>query len=216
MDSTELRDAFRDETGDVASPPLWSDAAIFRYMTEAQRMFCRLTEGLEDARTPSVVNLTVKAGAEWVNTSPLILKLREAYDTRGVPLRVLSVEKAAEFGLRFDGSTGVVRALVSGFERHALRVHPTPTVDTQIKLSVFRMPLAVIDSAGAVLEIEEQHHNALLLWMKHLAYAKQDAETYDRARSDDFEVRFRNYCFEAEKEQNRARHPAGAVVYGGL
>ena len=76
--------------------------------------------------------------------------------------------------------------------------------------------LPVTPVAGDDPEIDEQHHLALLHWVKHKAYAIHDTETYDRAKSDDYEIRFRNYCASAKVEQNRARHSAGAVAYGGI
>ena len=52
--------------------------------------------------------------------------------------------------------------------------------------------------------------------MKHLAFSKQDAETFDRGKADECEGRFRAYCHAALKEQERARRNSGTVVYGGL
>jgi hypothetical protein len=74
-----------------------------------------------------------------------------------------------------------------------------------------------ITTAGdQALEIDEQHHNALLLWMKHLAYDKQDSETLDKGMAAEYEARFRMYCAAALKEQERARRNSGTVIYGGL
>jgi hypothetical protein len=78
------------------------------------------------------------------------------------------------------------------------------------------LPLVNIDEDADEFEIDEQHHLALLHWVKHKAYSKDDAETFDRRKADEFEARFRSYCAAAKVEQNRARHPAGSVMYGGL
>ena len=42
-----------------------------------------------------------------------------------------------------------------------------------------------------------------------------DAETFDRRKADDYEVKFRAYCARAKAEQGRARRQVGTVQYGG-
>lgn len=97
-----------------------------------------------------------------------------------------------------------------------LRAWPFPNNTATVELRVFRLPLVPITDAGdQELEIDEQHHLSLLLWMKHRAYGKEDAETFDRSKRDDFEQRFQAYCARAKAEQVRLRHPAGTVQYGG-
>lgn len=218
MNSTELLEAFRDEMVDTEAPYLWSDAAIYRYLDDAQKMFCRLTEGVEDSRTTALTQLAVTPGTEWLTLSPLILKVRTALRAdNGREVSIIPIEKAQDLGIRFNGQAGPVKHLVAGMEKRALRLWPVPNETVTLNLSVFRLPLQKITDAGdQELEIDEQHHEALLFWMKHKAYDKQDAETFDRRKSDEFEARFRVYCTAALKEQERARRDNGTVIYGGL
>lgn len=217
MKSDELLSAFREEMADETAPYLWSDPTIYRYMTDAQRMFCRLTEGIEDSTTPSVCQLSVAPATQWYSLSPLVLKVRKATraDT-GRTIPVVVSEKAESEGIRFDGRAGVLQAFVAGLSKAKLRAWPVPTETLTVNLSVFRLPLASLTGTGQDLEIDEQHHEHLLLWMKHRAYDKQDADTVDRVKSEDFKKRFQAYCYEAKKEQERARRTVGAVVYGGI
>jgi hypothetical protein len=78
MNSTELKDLFRDEMEDLAEPYLWSDALVYSYADDAQKMFCRLTDGLADVSTPKVVNLAIVPGASFLPTHKSILKFRGA------------------------------------------------------------------------------------------------------------------------------------------
>lgn len=217
MNSTELLEAFRSDVVDLEAPTLWSDAEIYRYMDDAQKMFCRFTEGIEDARTPAVTQLVVAPNEEWLDHSPLILKIRVARRTdTGAKLPIVPFEKAADHGIRFDGRAGPVQALVIGEEQNAFHLYPTPNEPVTIALSVFRLPLKAITDAGdQKLELDEQHHESLLMWMKHKAYLKQDADAFDPRRAEDSRSDFMAYCAQAKREQGRARHPAGAVVYGG-
>ena len=91
----------------------------------------------------------------------------------------------------FDGVTSTVKALVIGQEAHKACVFPKSNETISIYLSVFRLPLVAITDAGdQAFEVDEEHHRHLMLWMKHLAYSKQDAETFDRTKAEEFEERF--------------------------
>jgi hypothetical protein len=54
------------------------------------------------------------------------------------------------------------------------------------------------------------------MWVKALAYGKQDAETFDRTKQKEFEQKFFGYCDQVQAEQRRARHKPRAVAYGGI
>lgn len=218
MNSTELIETFREEMNDTQLPHLWSDPLLFRYLNEAQELFCRRTEGIEDSSTPSVCRVAVVADTDWYPISEKILKVREAVDVAtGRTIDLMNMEKASLKGVRFDGRPGPLKLFVTGLEKHKLRAWPMPGRPAAVELRVFRLPLVQItDDGDQPLEIDEQHHLALLLWVKHKAYGKEDAETFDRRKSDEYESRFYAYCATAIKEQGRARRNAGTVMYGGV
>jgi hypothetical protein len=218
MNSSELLAAFRDDVDDNELPVFWSDAEVFRYMDDAQKMFCRLTGGLGDGSTPAVTQLTVTAGDTWANTHPAILKTRSAYlDADGSPLQIVNLEDLQQRGMRFDGRTGPLKALVIGIEKHKVRLYPVPALDAVVQLIVDRLPLTKITDVGdQEFEIDEQHHEPLLAWMKAQAYGKQDAETFDKSKADKYEAWFRAYCMAAKREKERAMHKTRVVAYGGI
>lgn len=214
MNSTEMLAAFRDEMADQELPYLWSDAAVYRYVDDAQKMFCRLTEGIEDARN---YTLDVVPSTVWYDVGPLVLKVRAATradDGRSVP--IVAMEKMRSEGITFDGTVGPLKAFVSGFERDSLRAWPIPNETVTVELAVFRLPSASITTTAQTLEIDPQHHEGLLLWAKHKAYDKQDSETFNKTKSSEYGQRFRAYCAAARVEQERRRRPTGNVVYGGI
>ena len=216
MDSTQLLQVFREEMADMAEPYLWSDSAIYRYADEAHKWFHRWTEGIEDA-TSGFTQLAVTPGVELFTLSPLILKLRYARRAdNGRPVEIMSIEKAAQSGVLLGQRTGQVTHLITGESKGKVRVWPTPSETVTIKLGTFRLPEAAIDGPGVEFELDDQHHLALLDWMRHLAYSRHDAETLNVKLADTHGALFRSYCEKAKVEQNRARHPAGAVMYGGI
>ena len=212
MDTTELLGLFRAEMRDQEQPYLFADETIYAYINAAQVEFCRLTEGIEDGRS---IKLDVVPGVEWYPLSKRILKLRKAYLTStGRPVDIVNQERAEQGGIRFDGRPGPLKALVAGIEKGMLRAWPLPNEAVEVALDVFRLPKPV--GEGDSFEIDEQHHMALLLWAKAMAYGKEDAETFNKSKRDDYEVRFRSYCADAKKEQGRLRRDVGVVAYGGL
>lgn len=217
MNTTELYWYFRSEMHDQEEPYLWEDVEVLHYLDDAQKMFCRKTEGISDSRTADVTQIEVEAATEWYAISPLILKIRSAYRTdTGRPIDFGNLEHFNEMRVVFDGREGPLRLLIQGLEANALRAYPVPNEDVTVQMSVFRLPLVPLDDFDLELEIAEQHHRHLLMWMKHLAYDKQDAETLDKTKSRDFEQKFYDYCDMVKAEQTRARRAHHPVAYGGI
>lgn len=219
MTPGDLLTLFRSEVSDVATPYLWSDDEFFGYADDAQKQFARLTWGLIDSSTTAIVDIPLVAGTNTYDLSPLILSVRAARVTAtGRGLDIVNQEDMPVRRMYFDGTEGVPQAVILGMDTDKISVWPVPIEDEAIKLSVFRLPLVDITSANETtpFEIAPQHHRHLLLWVKHLAYLKQDAETYDRIKAAEFEAAFEAYCARAKKEQDRSRHKPRSVTYGGI
>ena len=217
MASSDLRDQFRQDVVDVELPVLWSDQEIYAYIDDAQKMFCRLTGGLGDGSTVAITQLPIAPAGEWVTLSPLILKIRSAYRvSNGCPLEVINYEDMSLLGVRFDGKSGPALRIVLGIEPGKVRLHPKPNDTDTIQLIVDRLPLIDINDDDQVIEVAKQHQIHLLMWAKHLAYEKQDAETFDKKKAADFEMQFRSYCVAAVAEKDRAKHKTRIVAYGGI
>lgn len=218
MTSNELKDLFRLEMSDQVEPFFWSDTEVYQYIDDAQKMFCRLTDGISDASTAAVVSIEVSAGATWLDLHPAILKIRGARrGSDGAELTLLNYEELAERGLRLDARSGPLRLVITGMEEDRLRLVEAAAVDDSIQLLVFRLPLEDITDDEQDLEIGAQHHMHLLYWVKRCALLKQDAETFDKLKAAEMEDIFRVYCEKVKREQGMKRHKgARTVAYGGL
>ncbi len=217
MNAGELLAVFRSEMADTVEPYLWSDEEFYVYADDAQVMFCRKTDGIPDATTTEITQLSIKAGVEWYDVHPRIKKLRVAnHADNGEPVEIMNPETAQSKGVRFRGTVGRVRVIVWGLEDGKVRVWPKPTEDETIELAVFRLPLTSVTDEDSTFEIPEQHHLHLLNWVKSRSYLKQDTETIDKNKARDFEQRFIAYCDESTGEQSRSRRSTGATSYGGF
>lgn len=217
MTPGELLHRFRLEMVDTVEPYLWSDEEVFAYANSAQSMLARLTGGIADSSS-YVTEIEVVPGETWYDLSPKVLKVRTVtLGSTGRRLDVVSPETAQDKGYVFrPGLTGEVRAVVTGLEDGKARVWPVPTKADVLNLSVLRMPFGSIDGEDSRIEVPEQHHEHLLLWMKSRAYLKPDAETFDKSKAQEFEGAFRAYCSFVQAELSRQRRSAGTTTYGGL
>lgn len=218
MTPSAALDLLRAELGDEVRPYLWSDDYLYSCLDDAQKMFCRLTDGIADASTNKVTLLDIPVDTDWVKLHASILKIRSAYlVSTGGPIEIINGEDMPGRALRFDGTTGPVARLVEGLEENKIRAHPVASVADSIRLSVFRLPLTTITGAsGEAFELGEHHHPHLPKWAKHRAYGVQDADARDEKLAQKFENEFRNYCALAQQEQRTKRHKVRTVVYGGI
>lgn len=225
MNSTGLHNAFREDVRDTQSPYLWTSSEVYRYANDAQNMFCRLQGGIADASSP-LTQISASATEPFGTVSSKLLKIRYAARVSdNFEVEILNFEDLQRAGTTddygyyartgLDNTLGQVRSMIVGMESNKVRFVPIPDAAETISLIVYRMPLEDITGAGIDLEIDEQHHEHLLLWMKHRAYSKQDAETFDKGKAAEFETRFREYCRQAREEREKREHKHRAVVYGG-
>ncbi len=131
----------------------------------------------------------------------------------------------------WETSTGTPRVLLTDFVESAYRLAPIPTADGTVNLRVFRRPMFVLkvdtdqaawnatcaSSLKGLADIQtEEHELTLLHWMKHRAYMKNDAETFDTDESARFRGLFLEEAAQIKNELQRKRFPTGPVRYGGL
>lgn len=213
MNTTELLGICRAEVFDLQLPYLWSDSLIYAYIDDAQKQFCRLTYGIEDARS---FKLSIKAdGTVWYEIDPLILKIRDAIDqATGAQVDLIAVEKMAEGRMKFDGLIGPLKALITGMEKGFVRAYPIPALASTVELRTFRLSNDV--AAGDDFEIDPQHILNLLLWVKYRLYMVQDADARDEKKAATNKTEFEAYCARAKVEQSRVRRPVSNVTYGGI
>lgn len=232
MTVDELYELFRSDVVDTATPYLWSDDEVFVYMDDAYRMFVRQLGGIPDRSTESVCNVAITQGVASSDVSPLILKYRTAYlASDGRKLDIINgIEEPLSYGSDYGNSSntrskvpGKVTALIVGEERNARKGvvywSRIPDADDTVQLAVYRLPLDRITSANTSFdfyEVGDEHHLSFLDWMKHRAYEKQDAETFDKAKSAEHKAAFLAYCRSAKAEWDRYKSKPRVVRYAGL
>ena len=232
MLTDDLYSLFRSDIVDEEAPYLWTDVEVWNYMNDAYRMYFRLTGGIPDSLS-SETQVNITAGSATSPVSPLILKFNSAYlvsdgteltiiNGVGIPKYLMSdYGYGAKRGVVDMTTQGPVRYMVTNVARDqyggTVRWLRVPAVSDGAQLDVYRLPVDTITGTGfAFDELPLEHHEALLMWMKARAYGKQDAETYNRGKRDEFDKAFRSYCADAKGEARRYKSHSMAVGYGGL
>lgn len=210
MDGATFITHFRQDTMDEAEPPLWSDDLILRYLDEAQREFCRRTEGIEDR-----ISLSVLEGQAEVAIPDTVLKVRAiTIPEMGRTVNLTSVEEARAAGFfTRELPPGEPRALVLGVVPGKALLFPAPRTDVTLVLDVMRMPNSPITTAADKTEVSDRFSPTLRHYALFRAYSRPDPETMDRTKADYFLGVFERECDIADKEQGRVRKPNGVTVF---
>lgn len=227
MNSEELKDVFREDVVDTELPYLWTDDEVFRYMDAAYRMFVRKTVGISDITSTEATVVTVTQGEAFSDLHPSVLRIMSArLESTDEPIRVINMTDVENMtaddyklqrSLRLDDTPGKIKYMIIGAEKDKARWVQVPEVDDAVNLHVYRLPLThIVDGNHTLSEVSEDNHTYLLYWMKHLAYLKQDAETFDRAKSNENRNEFLAYCEQCRAEWERYKHKNRVVQYGGL
>lgn len=209
MTPAALLSRFRLEVRDEVAPYLWSDAEIYAYMDQAQKDFCRYTGGLADTYTVSLV-----ASTATYSVSPRITKIEYVSRTSDdVEVAIINIGDVASGDYALNTDEGTVEAILTDVGADEIRCIPVPSASDTLSMIIKRMPLTDIDAGGDTLEIAEHHQTHLIPGMAYYAYRKQDAETFDRERSDQYHGTFLTYCDQAKRERERREHKPRGVVF---
>ena len=226
VNAGELIEAWRSDVLDDVGPYLWSRAEAIRYAEAAYRRFVRLTGGIHDF-TSQLTRVDIVAGEELATVSPLILrfdKVQRESDGREIAIANWTDQglmRRDDYGISSflynDRAPGEVRYMVIGSEVGKVKWVSPPAADDVALLQVYRLPLTrIVDETHTLSEVNEDYHIHLLDWMKHLSYKKQDAETFDKSKSEESEAAFQAYCAFHKAETERYKHKTRVVAYGGI
>lgn len=237
MTPEELLERFRRDVSDPELPSvgddtesLWSDDEIFDYMDLAQKEFARQTRYFLD-RSTALSQVTLVADSPTYSISHRILKIRQAQiGSANPPLQIFSLDQFEgseavlldDYGLNaltsnWQAQKGTPRVLITDWDLNTIRLVPMPTAAATLQLHIYRLPCNDLTSSSSTFElIEREHQLSLLDHMKHSAYLKQDADTFDEKLSASFAQRFFFYTDSVRRELEKKRRPPGRTAYGGI
>ena len=181
MNVSDLIDAFRSEINDTAKPYLVSPQTALRYLNEAQTEAARRAHLIVDS-TNLVDGITVTPGDPLVDIDPRIIAIRRIrLDSRTEPLIKRQARGMDECYPGWDAETNQSTPVfaVLDYETNKIRLHPIPSTEDMLRMTVFREPIKPLVNDTDVPEIATRWHFSLIEWMKFRTYSNDDTELYD-------------------------------------
>lgn len=178
----DLISAFRDETQDTRTDePLWSDRLLIRYAVESMHEACRRAGLLIDSQSSMcLVSATpsdpmIKLDGRVLSVLRIVLE-----DVPDIPLVRMSV---TDMDSRMPGwersSASCPIWYVEDYQTGYLRLVPSLTYATNLRMTVSRLPLEDPAKKTDAIEIRMEYVNSLVQWMLYRAYSRQDADSFD-------------------------------------
>lgn len=183
MTLSDLIDAYRDESHDMATPPFMSDERLTRLANEGQNEACRRADLITDS-TSDFCSLTVTAGDPLLELDPRILRVTRArLMSVAYPLLTAQTAEMDDENPGWEDHTGSPTHYIGDYQTGYIRLYPIPTINDTVRITVSRLPLDEMEADGDEPEIRLEGQPALVQWMLHRAYAYQDTDLVDPNKS---------------------------------
>lgn len=191
MNLRQLIDAFRSRTMDKPSNRLWSDDEITEYANEAVDEACRRANLIVDSSS-AAASCDLSVGDTYIELHESVIKVRRAtLASTGTPLTMIVSRTMDERVPGWELSiASTPQVAVPDWESGKLRLWPPAAYADSVLLTVVRSPLNEMSAEDDEPEIPKRYHRALVDWMLHQGYLKQDADTLDVVKAASFEERF--------------------------
>lgn len=200
---------------------LWSHEDVMHYLRTALSQWAKDTLAVRYNVTLDVTPGKARyyAGREIIEIARAALVLGTDPAARPRPLAQFNLGDACyadDYGMVYlttydiENRQGVPRAITRDYDPTYLRLFPIPTEAGFLHLNlVVYPPLA---ECGMPLPSDNmQDIHLLLLYMKHLAYAKQDADVQDLSRSAEYLQQYRALVRERMYTLDRERRGGGII-----
>jgi hypothetical protein len=187
MKLKELISTARIVTDDInPDEPLWTDAEWTVYANDAEREACRRADLLYDELDP----IAVKAN-QPAYTVPGYVKrvIRAKLDSMTVPLKRTTRYEQDRLYWNWDLLTGQPDFYITEIGQEFLLVR-LPLVDDTLRIIVVRYPVNQMSAPDDSPEIDEAYHLDLVDWMCARAYMKDDADTQNIKKAEEYEAKF--------------------------
>ena len=179
MNAGELIASYRDESLDLATPPLVKDDRLLQFASEAENEACRRAGLLVDSLADFCF-VQVDANDPLVPIDPRIINIRRAkLSISTYSLSPVRAEEMDRVNPGWESHVGTPTTYVTNYQTNAIRLYPKQQVAAELTMTVSRLPLDRLSNKTDEPEIREEHHPALVQWMLYRAYSKQDSDLFD-------------------------------------
>lgn len=163
---------------DDASPYLWQDAELVRYLNLAQDEFARRTHCFVDDSEAFTTFDTVDGQVSY-DLDPRIIFVKElglSLDNGNGDLSYRELPDRTSHQLRYSFSKGMPRAYNLQVATKTVRFYPTPDDAYTVRMLVARKPLSAMSQADDTPEIDEDFHINLCNYAAKMALMNLDPD----------------------------------------
>ena len=198
-----LRQEFLD---DVVEPYLWSDPELVFNIREAQEEACRRAHLIIEQNDPALCQISIQVGVySYPLHDKVLLVKRASFGTSlqvSYPLGQTTQSRMDQSHPGWTGRNGQVGAYIIENEGEVMFVPASIEAGTAF-MQVSRLPLYELalnsnlsGTAGYGItypEISGRYHKKMLYWAAHLAFLKNDSETFNLQKSEMYEKKFEQH-----------------------
>lgn len=198
MQLSQLIQRFRTLANDKVEPYFNDDESIIDWLNDAVNEACIRGRLLHESQNRDVCTIAV---SPFTSEYPIHESLYElsrvwfepANGTYGSYLALMSAENLDQ-RYKCDNwkrMKGVPQFVIQDDTK--LRLVPIPTIEGELQLEGYRVPLIAMENDTDKPEINQIHHVQLIQWALHKAYSIPDSEFFDPNRSALAEQAFTDY-----------------------
>lgn len=216
MTAAELIAAFRYEADDRVVPYGWSDEDLLPLIDEAQEQAAQRARFFLDSDTKAVTRVVVKANTGVAKLSDPVIQVRRARVVGRQCLLQPTYLRDLSCWPAWEDDAGEPCRFIRDYASGMLRVHPMPTVDTTIAMTVLRGPLNAPIGATDDLEIPQRYQRDLVYWLLHKAFSKRDSggDQRDDKLAKEYEDKFTQVFGARRSAQDEIFEQQQENVYG--
>ncbi|RGD90566.1 hypothetical protein [Acinetobacter sp. SWAC57] len=198
MQLSDLISRFRTLANDKVEPYFIDDASVIDWLNDAVSEACIRGRLLHESQNEEVCKITLTTGVANYALHESLYELSRIWfepgdGTRGHYLALMSAENMDQ---RYKCDNWKLMRGVPQFaiqDDTGIRLVPIPSIDGEVQLEGYRVPLSALKNDTDIPEINSIHHVHLVQWALHQAFNVPDAEFFDPNRSAQAEQVFTDY-----------------------
>lgn len=205
----------------VATDTLWSDEDLLRYYNSAAVRLASDTLGLRKLFTIPIVSGDPLVKLPMDEVLDILAAKFEAptLGSRAYDLGVFNIAEGFivdDYGMVAYASPDLTRTgrpshISRDYDNTRARLYPIPGASGVLSVWAIVIP-PPLEAGGNLPFTSPKDRDLILMWMKKLAYEKQDADTLDLTRAQTFEGEYKRTVLDRASEIDRTRRDGGIIA----
>ncbi len=192
MDFSQIENSARITLDDNSvGDKLWSQAEILEYAQDAENEACERVDLIVD-NTSALTSIAVNTSTGTYGLAVTVVDVKSARMSLGTEPLMPTSESVLDMSFpSWRTTTGTPRSYAKTPTNNIV-IYPIPEVADNVLMTVSRFPNVPMTLLGSP-EIDARYHEGLILWILYRAYLKNDSETLNVNKAEDYKKKFEEY-----------------------